>query len=241
MPTMNNVIVLTIGLSGSSVLTGLLSKAGYWMGSTVRKPDYDTYENQELVELNRMILQAADFTGRYEMVYDPAFVEQVTNAAGKLDSAPFIDFIERCDRHGPWIWKDPRLWLTIRIWRHWLDLSKLKFVVLERDPLQTWISTTIRRQIQTRAYSDKYLGDVRGSIDSFIDETAASRLKVVYEDLLVAPEATIDRINAFLGTRLTTNDLKAVYKGRLYKKPHGIADLVKANMIYLKNYGERYR
>jgi hypothetical protein len=44
-----NVIILTSGLSGSSVLAGLIANAGYWVGDeTFKKDDYDTFENREL-------------------------------------------------------------------------------------------------------------------------------------------------------------------------------------------------
>jgi hypothetical protein len=40
-----NVIILTAGLTGSSVVAGLLKNAGYWAGSkTVKKSGYDTIE-----------------------------------------------------------------------------------------------------------------------------------------------------------------------------------------------------
>ena len=54
----DSVIILTGGLSGSSALAGLLSAAGYWSGEdTFRKRDYNTYENAELIRLNRQLMQ----------------------------------------------------------------------------------------------------------------------------------------------------------------------------------------
>ena len=52
-----NVIILTTGISGSSVLTGFLAKSGLWIGDeTVYKDNitgkYETYENKKLVDLN---------------------------------------------------------------------------------------------------------------------------------------------------------------------------------------------
>ena len=50
----DNVIILTGGLTGSSALAGLLTEAGYWCGEdTFKKSDYNTYENAELIALNR--------------------------------------------------------------------------------------------------------------------------------------------------------------------------------------------
>ncbi len=237
-----NVIVMTNGLAGSSVLTGLLARAGYWSGEdTFKKSDYDTFENRDLIALNKALLAAAEFAGDYEMVYEPAFIDAAIPPPGRVDPAPYLALIAECDRHGPWIWKDPRLWLTIRTWRHWLDLDQVQFVLVTREPLQAWISTTIRRQIQTPAYLSAYMDGIRDSILAFFHDQQVPYLHLVYEDLLVHPEASLARLNRYLGTGLTVADLRGVYRGPLYRKPRGLADLVKAGLIYLKNYGQRYR
>ena len=56
-----NVIILTSGVSGSSVLTGLIAKAGYWTGDTTAKKEYETYENQELIDLNLRLFKESGF------------------------------------------------------------------------------------------------------------------------------------------------------------------------------------
>ena len=58
---MNNIIVLTTGLSGSSFFVNLLSKNGFWAGDkTIFKNNfsgvYDTFENSALVKLNDFLL-----------------------------------------------------------------------------------------------------------------------------------------------------------------------------------------
>ena len=37
------------------------------------------------------------------------------------------------------------------------------------------------------------------------------------------------------------DQLRAIYRGDLYKKPKGLRETIKAGLIYAKNYGERYR
>jgi hypothetical protein len=39
-----NVVILTVGWTGSSMLAGLLRAAGFWTGTTVRNTDYNTFE-----------------------------------------------------------------------------------------------------------------------------------------------------------------------------------------------------
>lgn len=237
-----NVIILTNGLSGSSVLTGLISRAGYWTGEqTFKKKDYETYENQELVDLNKKLFSDLGFSENYEMTFDPAYLRPFAEAYGRVDNAPFEAFLRELDSRRPWIWKDPRLWLTIHYWKHLLDLDEIKFVHLTRDPLQTWTSVTIRRQIQTLDYLRRYMHGIRDSIREFVADNNLPCLELNYEQILVQPEASIAKVNDYLGSELTVDDLRAIYNGELYKKPRGKVDFLKAALIHLKNYGQRYR
>lgn len=240
--TKSNVVILTNGLSGSSVLSGLIARAGYWVGEeTVKKPDYDTFENARLVELNKQLFREVSYQGKYEMEFVAAESDYFSYPQVAVDPAPYKALIAQCNAHSPWVWKDPRLWLSIHYWRDLLDLDQVKFIHLTRDPMQTWISVTVRRQIQEYGYLKRYLHGIRDSIRSFLKSNSPDYLEFEFEDLLLEPEKTIGRINQYLGTELTVDDLRAVYRGELYKKPKGLRDLMLAVMIYLKNYRERYR
>ena len=51
----------------------------------------------------------------------------------------------------------------------------------------------------------------------------------------------IGKLNAYLGRNLTVDDLKAIYHLPLYKMPRNSPlDYLKAVLIYLKNYSERF-
>jgi hypothetical protein len=237
-----NVIVLTAGLAGSSLVAGLIAEAGYWAGDrTIRKTDYDTYENQELVDLNQRLLQEAGYRGKYELVFRAEDIRDVAERTRAVDPAPYRAFIERCERHRPWLWKDPRLWLTLRFWGRLLDTDRISFLLVTREHAQAWISQTIRRQIQTPRYCRNYMGGVRGSFLEFLAENRLEHSELVYEDLLMKPDDAIFRLNAFLGCGITMADLSHACRGRLYRKRHGLVDRMTALAIYAKNYPSRYR
>jgi hypothetical protein len=239
---LKNVIILTPGLAGSSVLTSLLGKAGYWAGeSTMKKKDYDTWENTELIALNNRILEETEFREKWTMTFRPDYVTRIHDAARSLDAAPYAELVRKCDEHSPWIWKDPRLWLTIRHWQPFLDLSNTCFLVIRREHLQLWISTTLRRQIQTMDYSRRYNDGVLESIMEFLRAEGAEWLDVLYEDLMIRPEKVIEGINRMAGTSLTLADFKSVFRGDLGCRQHGVKNFLLAMAIYLKNRGERYR
>src|SRR5437867_1497162 len=104
----DNVVILTTGLSGSSVLTGLIARAGYWPGDSTHKKEYDTFENQELVKLNKALIDDAGFKGDYMTQFSPEAIRRVSTIDATAGKDRYRMFINTCDGHRPWIWKDPR-------------------------------------------------------------------------------------------------------------------------------------
>ena len=237
-----NVIILTMGLSGSSVLTGLVARAGYWTGhDTFKKKEYDTHENRELIELNSELLKAAGYYKDFTSESSPEAVNRVSSLRGTIDLTVYRNFIDRCNVHHPWIWKDPRLYLTIRFWANLLDLDQIKFVLLARDPLQAWISQQLRRQICTYDYFRRFENSLRRSLVEFLEEHRTSYLVLRYEDLILNPQDALAKLNPHIDASLTVDDLRAIYTGRLYQMPRSHWDLAKAVAVYLKNYSARRR
>jgi hypothetical protein len=230
-----NLIVLTCGLSGSSVYTALLSQAGYWCGDrTMVKPDYDTHENAQLVELNEELLRQLAPGLQYQHEFDHRAVLEIARRAGEHHLAPLREFVSSCGRHGPWLWKDPRLTWTIRVWARVLDRDSVDFLVITRDTVQAWITANLRRHVQSLAYTRHYNDGILHANLEFIDRGPV--LLVSFEDLLLRPPETLARLNQHLGLHLTLEQLKAVCKLPLYRRSRGWRDGIEAGLIYLKNY-----
>lgn len=237
----HNVIILTSGLTGSSVLTGLIARGGYWTGSsTQKKEDYDTFENKELIELNLRLFQNVDYRGNYLLEFSPDVMRQIESFKSNGAEDSYRAFVNRCNEHRPWVWKDPRLWLTIRFWKNLLDLEDCRFILLTRDFRQSWISATLRRQIKTYRAFKQYETSVENSIVKFCENAKVPYLHVRYEDLIRNPVEVIGRLNGWLDTTLTVDDLKKTYHKPLYKTPRSSYwNQAKALLIYLKNYSRR--
>jgi hypothetical protein len=236
-----NVIILTSGLSGSSVLTGLIARAGYWTGDdTFKKREYETFENQRLIELNLRLFREAGYKGNYLLEFSSAAMQDIALLDQKLEPTDYQQFIESCDEHRPWIWKDPRLWLTIRFWSKFLKLDHCRFIVLTRGPMQSWVSSTLRRQITTYRYSRDYEDRIRRSIVEFLERRKLPYLQLQYETLILKPASAIEQLNRYLETSLCIEDLQRVYHKPLYKSPrNSVLKHLKALAIYFKNYSER--
>ena len=236
-----NVIILTSGLSGSSVLAALVARAGYWIGDeTFSKEEYATFENSRLIELNLKLMCEAGYKGNYLMEFAADTITAINSLYSRIGSAEYRSFVAACESRRPWIWKDPRLWMTIRFWRNFLNRDDCRFILLTRSSLQIWISAMLRRQITTYRYHRRYEGLIHESAVSFCWEYNLPYLHVTYEDLILHPAEVIGRVNGHLDTSLTVEDLQAVYHKPLYRSPRnsGLKHL-KAMLIYLKNYSSR--
>lgn len=229
----DNVIILTAGLCGSSVVAGLLRGAGYWVGAdTFKKPDYDTNENRDLVALNERLLKEAGFRERFDRVFRPGQSSEVERHLADIPTGPYRQFIEACDRHAPFVWKDPRLRLTIGFWARLLDRDRLRILVVSRRQSQLWVSHLLRGQVLTPLECREFNEGVRSSS---LDFAAAHRLpcfEIVYEDLLLAPERVLRRLGDFLGTEISLSDLGHAFRGGVPARPHGAFDFLRAVMVY---------
>jgi hypothetical protein len=235
-----NLIILTHGWTGSSVFSGLVERAGYWTGSeTVKKVDYDTHENADLVAMNRRMMKELGYEGDYEHEFAPSVIEELADRGRRIDLAPYRQFVERCNRFQPWVWKDPRLTWTIRIWERALDATDLAFMILTREDTQAWISSNIRRHIQSMRFTREYNHGITASNLAYVRDRGFPHVQFSFEDVLLRPEETLQSLNWFLGMALSLSDLETVYRSPLRKKSRGAKDFLVALMIYLKNYSER--
>src|SRR5215831_4557925 len=223
-----NLIILTSGLTGSSVLTGLISQAGYWTGDTTHKKygmqgneQYNTYENRELIDLNIRLLRAAGYEGNISTDFSPDLIDRVTELAGSVDVADYRAFLDKCNLHSPWIWKDPRLWVTIRFWNRLTQFTNCRFILLTRGLVQCWVSSTLRRQIRTYRHLKSYETSIANSIASFLEANHLPILRMQYEELILNPAPSIRTLNEYLSSELTLADLQKVYTKPLYRVPRG--------------------
>ena len=236
----HNVIILTGGLTGSSALAGLLTAGGYWSGDdTFKKTDYNTYENADLIRLNRQLMKRVSIGEEYTQVFQPAAIGAIGALAGVEPEDEYRAFLQACEQRVPWLWKDPRLWLTIRFWHPMVDWSRVRVLLLRRDPMQAWISTIQRRQIQTFRYLAAYNDSIQRSLVEFLESNEIGFLSTTYEDLVMTPEREIDRIAKYIGAPLTLDQFTSTYSGPLYKRPKTWRDAIEAGLIYLKNFNER--
>ena len=230
-----NIVVLTTGSSGSSVLAGIIGRKGYWLGNETKKLAFDTYENSNLVDLNVEILKASGFD-RYDCNDIPSpDIDKIESAADTVDIEPFMHFIKECEAHEPWLWKDPRLSFTIHFWAKIMEFSSdnFRFVFIDRDPLQSYSALILKRKVPMSRKEHRIINDsYRKSCDKFFKNSRIEFHQTQFDSLIVDPVAFLNELNMFLEESIEMEDVNAIYNGKLGKKKYGILDFLEAIGTY---------
>lgn len=216
MCTANNVIILGAGHSGTSVIAGLLTKLGYWPGEdTVKLPDYDTYENSLLVSLNKQLLSIAGVDSRYMRNTPLIPYGTMKSIAESKDRSKYDQFLAMCNCHRPWVWKDPRLCVTLDFWSHFLELRQCKVVVVTRDLAQSWTGTILRAgmMISYPSFVD-FCQRMYFNLRRFIARHEPLRLHHLhFEDVLLSTQIELQRLSSFLGNNVSFEAFEGIYCG----------------------------
>jgi len=239
-----NVIILTTGISGSSVITGFLAKSGFWPGDdTVFKDNltgkYETYENKKLVDLNNSLVKEAGVEFEGKARYDANARDKLNDIYAEIDTTKYNKFIEECNSHSPWIWKDPRLFLTIGFWRNCLDLNNTKVIVLHRNSYELWKSLTIKRIIYSYRYLKNSEDKTRYELLNYLESNNFSFISLEYDQFTQDLVTSINKLNKFIGSNLKKENWDEIFqstsKFSRYKRT------LLAYLIYIKNYKSRIK
>lgn len=225
-----NVIILTGGLSGSSVLAGLIAAKGYWLGEETKEiKRYSTNENSRLVDLNIEIFKRSGYGWDDALEIPPPSISDIEAVAAYPDLEPFNHFVNECNGHSPWLWKDPRLCYTIFFWKHFLDLNNCQVILMSRSVQQAWTGAVLKGKIPI-AFNDLQTIEnncIRHS-EAFCKQEQITPIRVTFEELIVNPEETLSRINTFLDSDLSIQDFTSIYKGPIHQTRWSKVDFRKA-------------
>jgi hypothetical protein len=142
---MLNCLVMGCGRSGTSMLAGSLSKAGYFMGKNLMPPNRNNpkgyFESREIESINEELIATIipprpRFFGRWFFRDRPIFPQRWLAAVppGVTVSCPpkLAQEIENAVAIQPYCFKDPRFCYTLPAWQP--HLKNIGFVCIFRDP-----------------------------------------------------------------------------------------------------------
>lgn len=154
---MRNCVVLGSGRSGTSMVTGTLAQAGYFMGNyptpaTVRVQETNPkgqYEDQEINEINEIIL-AQVVPDRPWLLGRWFFRDRLTQWQRWLAQIPLetrisspssvLSRIKALTKHQPFCFKDPRFSYSLPVWKPFLEETNAVYICVFRDPASTALS-----------------------------------------------------------------------------------------------------
>lgn len=199
---MHNCLILGSGRSGTSMIAGILAKAGYYMGDNLIPPreanpkgffecaDINLHSNEEIMRPVTPLMK--DGTRWLATLPIDAALSVSPKAA---------QVIIRMVNKQPYCYKDPRFSYTLHVWRPFL--VDTKFICVFRSPEST--AQSIVKECQTAKYLHGFPMDIDKALHVWITmhthilhrhRSQGDWLFVNYAEML-APKA-LDKIEAFL-------------------------------------------
>jgi hypothetical protein len=179
------VFVLGMHRSGTSATTHLIHLLGPAVPLDLVPPSAKNptgyWESMSLVAFNEQILWAIGSDMRWPSVLEPGWEQD--GRLEKLRGAAH-DAVRQVFPTNPWVWKDPRLCLTLTFWRSVLDVDPV-VVLINRNPLEIDASA-----IRTGNYAGKVLGFALWEryLRQALAQVAGLPVRITsYDDALSAP------------------------------------------------------
>ena len=219
---MKNIIIIGPGRTGSSILAGIISNNRFYINiESISSrggayPDGD-YENPDLIRLNQSLFQRSGYG--HTKVESNKDVDTVfmKNYSASKDISEFEDFIQKCNQNEPWLWKDPRLAFTIFFWKNLIDINRINFIFITRDPYSVFRSFSKYGIYYTKQeIYQRYQYQIDTS-KRFFSSNNINPLHISYSELW-EKEKLIDKLNSYLGTDISLKDYDRVVKTSIKKK-----------------------
>lgn len=209
-----NVIVVGMPRSGTSLTASVFARHGYHVGS-IRRGRYREgdehnpfgyFEADDLVRRNAQLFGRVGFPHHNTWLFDRMPDEQRRRIATLEIESCDVDLVERYAAHRPWMWKDPRLTYTIGYWCRLVDPSTTAVVVVRRRPDD--VVASFRRMGWT--VQPDLLQRVVEHVDAAeeaLRTAGVPYLLVDYEDYLRRGEEAARRLGQHTGLALSVDDL----------------------------------
>jgi hypothetical protein len=199
------IVVLGMHRSGTSMLSGVLSRLGINMGDELLGKDASNplghFEDREFLDLNKRILEAAG--GSWDnppsqeeiLLKKKQFEKEIKELITKAESRSIL-----------WGWKEPRTSITIDLYLSYLDNPY--FIFCHRDPMA--VARSLNRRNNMEIDEGLNLREIyEERVNNFFYENPdLKRLDVYYEKILLNPEVWINKISDFIDLEVSNEDFQ---------------------------------
>lgn len=157
-----NVLIVGMPRSGTSMTASIFASNGYFVAEDSKNElrpgdEYNPsgyWEAEDLIKCNAEIFNAAGFHHDNTWLYNSIDDEQ---AASILTLEPLPEhehLVDKFNKQGPWLWKDPRLCYTLGYWWPLLNHETTSVLLLKREPKEIY-NSFIRLKWRSTSQQDK--------------------------------------------------------------------------------------
>ncbi len=198
------IIILGMHRSGTSLVSGIMTKLGVNMGDELFPKDpYNPlghFEDVEFLKLNERILESAGGHCNEPPKYDIIIAQKQ-----KFDEE-IKNLVQRKDEREFWGWKEPRTSLTIDLYLPYI--SNPVFLFCKRDA--AGVAESMHNRQEFPIDKGKLLKEL---YDTFVVETCnrfpeIPVLEIYFEELLNKPEYWIRKVISFTQLQISSKQLK---------------------------------
>jgi hypothetical protein len=218
-PKPRNILVIGVPRSGTSLTTAIFARKGYHVGpmaeESVRSGDehnpFGYFEADDVIDRNVALFQRVGYPEHNTWLEQPISDDQIA-ALGELEATEEDRlFIAQYATRTPWIWKDPRLTLTLGYWWRLMDPHNTGVVFAARkvdDILRSflrmgWCNDSEVSRNEARRRIEQHLRAAREAI-ARLD---IPHVTVQYHEYLENPASVAERLAAFCRVPISVADM----------------------------------
>ncbi len=217
--TGKSVIVIGTPRSGTSLTSAVFARLGYhigtigseWMRSGDEGNPFGYFEADDLIERNVALFRRAGYREHNTWLSDPITDEQIRSIAQLKPSEADRRWVEEYEKNAPWLWKEPRLTLTLGYWWQLVDPERTAVVVLNRDIDESVLSFQRLHWIGDSAYERdeirRRILQHRRAAEEAIERHGLPHIQIDFGDYFLRPAEVAKRLSEWCGVDIGPGDL----------------------------------
>jgi hypothetical protein len=214
-----NVLVVGAPRSGTSLTSAIFARKGYYVGGAARAAvqhgdDYNPFgyfEADDVIERNVALFRRVGYDFHNTWLFEPMSDDAIRRLAAQPPDVADQELIAHYDTRAPWLWKDPRLSLTLSYWAKVIDWQSCVVVLILRDPEDVYWSFR-RKGWCAAGESARHAAIARirqhmETAQSTVDRLQMPHIAIDYRDFKDRPGFLAEQLSALAGLQLSPDDL----------------------------------
>jgi hypothetical protein len=216
-----NILVIGVPRSGTSLTTAVFARKGYHVGwiedegtrcGDERNP-FGYFEADDVIGKNVALFKRVGYgehNSWLRAMISEAHIRQIAELTPSDDDRRFVDSYQA---RAPWIWKDPRLCLTLSYWWKLMDPQTTGVILTQRDvadvlrsfDVMGWIGEGEQKISREKACAriERHLSAAGAAIAAL----HIPHIAIDYREYLNDPQAVARRLSEFCGLHVSVHDL----------------------------------